>query len=117
MVYSRVQVDVQRMRHQMQEDIAAIEMRRNELIRRMLARDFNRVTRQFPVPQPFQASSPEDENLLRVEFTAPGDGQNSSSDQVLIVPRTRHSMTIQQQPTLQDQKRAQVDTVAANPNE
>ena len=117
MVYSRVQVDIQSLRQQMQENIAAIEMRRNELIRRMMARDFNRVTRQFPVPQPLQASSPQDENLLRVEFAVPGEGQTNSMDQVLVVPRVRHSMTIHQVPTQQDQERARNDSAVNNSGE
>jgi hypothetical protein len=83
----------------------------------MMARDFNRVTRQFPIPQPLQASSPEDENLLRVEFTDPSDGQNNSLDQVLVVPRIRHSMTIHQVATPQDQERARVDTLVNNSGE
>jgi hypothetical protein len=116
-VYSRIQVDIQNIRRQMQENIAVIESRRNELIRRMMARDFNRVTRQFPIPQPLQASSPEDENLLRVEFAAPGEGQNNAFDQVLVVPRTRHSMTIQQVVTPQDQERARVDSSVKNSDE
>jgi hypothetical protein len=117
MVFSRIQVDIQNIRRQMQENIAVIESRRNELIRRMMARDFNRVTRQFPIPQPLQASSPEDENLLRVEFTDPSDGQNNSLDQVLVVPRIRHSMTIHQVATPQDQERARVDTLVNNSGE
>jgi hypothetical protein len=117
MVYSRVQVDIQNIKCQMQENMAVIESRRNELIRRMMARDFNRVTRQFSIPQPLQSSSPEDENLLRVEFAAPGEGQNNSLDQVLVVPRTRHSMTIQQVVTPQDQERARVDSSVNNSDE
>lgn len=94
--------------------MAVIESRRIELVRRIMARDFNRVTRNFPIPQPLQASSPEDENLLRVEFPAPGEGQNNSFDQVLVTPRVRHSMTIHQVPTQQDQERARNDSSVNN---
>ncbi|HVN49526.1 MAG TPA: hypothetical protein VMU30_11995 [Bacteroidota bacterium] len=111
---SRVQINIQNIRQQMEENFAAIESRRNELVRRMMARDFNRAMRNVPTPQqPMQVSSPDDGNILQVEYPAPHEGQTNSVEQLLVAPRVRHSMTIHQEATPQDQERARVN---ASPN-
>jgi len=86
MMYSRIQVDFDSLRRRMEKDILKIELHREALLKKMMAKDFQRTRRNIALPIPPMVGS---EEFFSVEISVPGEENEQQHMRVVIQPRVR----------------------------
>jgi len=87
MMYSQLHVDFDSLRRQMEGNLIIFEQRRDAMLKKMLAREFQRAPRNVPYPQPVQPYGNED--FINVEINVPAEEAGQQQMHVIIQPRIR----------------------------
>jgi len=87
MMYSQLYIDFDSLRKQMEENFIAFKLRREEMLKRMMGKEFQRMQRNVPYSQPVQSFG--NEELFNVEINVPAEEIDQQQMHVLIQPRIR----------------------------
>ncbi len=87
MMYSQLHIDFDSLRRQMEGNLIYLEQRRDAMLKRMLAREFQRAPRNVPYPQPIHSFGNED--FINVEINVPVEEAEQRQMHVIIQPRIR----------------------------
>jgi hypothetical protein len=86
MIYSKLHIDIDSLHQHIRQNMIAFELRREAMIKRMLANEFRRAARNAPLPPPIQSFG--NEEFFSVEINIPTD-ENEQPMHVVIHPRIR----------------------------
>lgn len=87
MMYSQLHIDFDSLRRHMDEHAAVFELRREAMLKRMIAREFQHMPGNPPWPQTIHSFG--NDELFSVEITVPVEESEQQPMQVLIQPRFR----------------------------
>jgi hypothetical protein len=92
MMYSQIHIDFDSLKLQMEKNFVAAGIRREAMLKKIMARQFQRLPRnvQFPIPEQIFGG----EEFFSVDINVPGDEENQQQMHVVVQPRFRkHSLT------------------------
>jgi hypothetical protein len=110
MMYSQLHIDFDSLRRHIEENIITFELRREAMLKRMIAREFQRAPRNVPWPQPVQSFG--NEEFFSVEITVPTEEIEQQQMRVMIQPRIRKQILQTATPNHSIEIRAWRDTVS-----
>jgi hypothetical protein len=87
MMYSQVHINFDSLRRDMEENIVMFELRREAMLKRMLAKEFQHTQRDVQYPQTVQSIG--SDGFLNVEINVPIEEMEQQQMQVIIQPRIR----------------------------
>jgi hypothetical protein len=87
MMYSQLHIDFDSLRRHMEEDVVASELRREAMLKKMIAKEFQHAPRNVPWPQPPQSFG--NEEFFSVEISVPVEEGEQQQMRVMIQPRIR----------------------------
>jgi hypothetical protein len=90
MMYSEIHIDFDSLQRQMEKNFAAVGVRREAMLRKIMARQFQRVPRnvQFPATDQIFGGG----EFFSVDINVPGDDENQQPMRVVVQPRFRKQM-------------------------
>jgi hypothetical protein len=92
MMYSQIHIDFDSLHRKIEEDFVAFRLRRDEMLKRMLAREFQHA------PMPITPPALDGEGIFNVEYNSPDDGTGQQKMRVVVQPRTRKQIHISETP-------------------
>ena len=87
MMYSQLHIDFDSLRRHMEENNVLFKLRREAMLKRMIAREFQHSPRNIPWPQPVQSFG--NEEFFSVEINVPTEDLEQQQMRVIIQPRIR----------------------------
>jgi hypothetical protein len=87
MMYSQIHIDFDSLRRHMEENFVAAEIRREVMLKKIMAREFRRLPRNEQFPTPDQIFSGEE--FFSVDINVPGEEENQQQMHVVVQPRFR----------------------------
>ena len=87
MMYSQIHLDFDSLRRQLEENIIAVELRREAMLKRMMAREFQHIRKNINVPP--QTRFFGDDEFFSVEINVPNEENEHQQMHVVIQPRVR----------------------------
>jgi hypothetical protein len=87
MMYSQLYIDFDSLRRHMEENIVTFELRREAMLKRIIAREFHHAPRNAPWPPPIQSFG--NEEFINVEINVPAEEIEQQQMHVIIQPRIR----------------------------
>jgi len=112
MIYSQIHIDFDSLRKQMEENFAAVRIRREAMLKKIIAREFQRVPKNFHIPTPDQIFSGEE--FFSVEINVPGEEDNQQQMHIVVQPRFRKPIFTPGMPNRSTQMRIWKDTTSTN---
>jgi hypothetical protein len=109
-MYSQLHIDFDSLRRQMEDNIVAFQLRREAMLKRMLAREFQRASRDLSFPQTVQ--SPGSGEFFSVEINAPVEEIEPQQMRAMIQPRIRKQIFQTAAPNHSTQVRVWRDTAS-----
>ncbi len=93
LIYSRIQLNIDSLRKQIEENISKIELRREAMLKRMISKEFRNVGREPYFPEHFSPS--EEDRFISVEIITPSLGVENRQIFEIIRPRVRKQIANQ----------------------
>jgi hypothetical protein len=93
MMYSRIHINLDSIRQTMEEDMMALQHRREAILRKMLAREFQHPQRNIELAKPINPLG--NEGFISVEISSPNVEFENQPMQVIVQPRIRKQIIIQ----------------------
>jgi hypothetical protein len=87
MLYSQIHIDFDSLRRQMEENFVAAELRRDAMLKKMMARQFQRIPRNVHLPTSPQLVNGDE--FFSVEINVPGEEENQQQMHIIVQPRFR----------------------------
>jgi hypothetical protein len=87
MIYSQIHVNFDSLRHRMEENMIAFELRREAMLKRIQARHFQRMAKDMLVPPSEQSQGKEE--YFSVEIHSSNDENEQQQMRVIVAPRIR----------------------------
>jgi hypothetical protein len=87
MVYTQIHIDLDSLRRQMQENMIAVELRREAMLKRIIAREFHHAPKDGAWPLPVHSFG--NEEFFSVEINVPAEESDQQQMHVIIRPRVR----------------------------
>jgi hypothetical protein len=87
MIYTQIHVDLDSLRRQMQENMIAVELRREAMLKRIIAREFHHAPKNVTWPLPVHSFG--NEEFFSVEINVPAEENEQQQMHVIIQPRVR----------------------------
>ena len=110
MMYSQLHIDFDSLRRHMEENVVMFELRREAMLKRMIAREFQHAPRNLPWPQPVQSFG--NEEFFSVEINVPVEEIEQQQMRVIIQPRIRKQILQTAAPNHSIQVRTWRDTAS-----
>jgi hypothetical protein len=90
MMYSQIHIDFDSLQKQMEQNFIAVRTRREAMLKKIMAREFQRIPRnmQFPIPDQIVNG----DEFFSVEITAPGEDDTQQQVHVVVQPRFRRHL-------------------------
>ncbi|MGA3286472.1 MAG: hypothetical protein ABSD46_03505 [Bacteroidota bacterium] len=110
MMYSQLHIDFDSLRRHMEENVVMFELRREAMLKRMIAKEFQHAPRNVPWPQPVQSFG--NEEFFSVEINVPAEEIEQQQMRVIIQPRIRKQILQTASPSHSIQVRAWRDTAS-----
>jgi hypothetical protein len=87
MMYSQIHINFDSLRRQVEENFAVAEVRREAMLKKIMAKGFQRIPRnvQFSTPDQFFSG----EEFFSVEINVPSEEDNQQPMRVVVQPRFR----------------------------
>ena len=110
MMYSQMHIDFDSLRRQMGENFVASKIRREEILKKIMAREFQRIPKIMQFPTPGQIFG--EEEFLSVEINSPIEENNQQQMRIVVQPRYRKQTLIPEISDHSTQMRIRKDTVS-----
>jgi len=110
MMYSQLYIDFDSLRKQMEENLIAFKLRREEMLKRMMGKEFQHMQRNVLYSQPVQSFG--NEELFNVEINVPAEKIDQQQMHVLIQPRIRKRIVKTTTPNRSIEMRVLSDTTS-----
>jgi hypothetical protein len=91
MIYSKIHIDFDSLRRRMEEDFVAMQLRREEMLKRIMAREFQHARRNITLP-PVQTFG--NEEFFSVDINLPSEEIEQQQMRVVIQPRVRKQILV-----------------------
>jgi hypothetical protein len=92
MMYSQIHIDFDSLRRQMEANFVASEIRRTAMLKKIMAREFQRLPRNVHFPIPDQIFNGEE--FFSVEINVPGEEDSQQQMHVVVQPRFRKQILV-----------------------
>jgi hypothetical protein len=112
MMYSQIHIDFDSLRRQMEKNFVAAGVRREAMLKKIMARAFQRVPKNVQFPTPDQIFSGEE--FFSVEINVPGEEDNQQQMRVVVQPRFRKQILAPEMLNHSTQMRIWKDTTSVN---
>jgi hypothetical protein len=87
MMYSQIHIDFDSLQRHMEENFIAVRIRRDAMLKKIMAREFQRIPRNVHLPIPDQIFN--GDKFLSVEINVPGEEESQQQMHVVVQPRFR----------------------------
>lgn len=87
MMYTQIHINLDSLHRQLQENMIAVELRREAMLKRIIARDFQRASRNVTLSPQVQSFG--DEEFLSVDVQVPSEENEPQQVHIIIRPRVR----------------------------
>ena len=111
MMYSQIHIDFDSLRRQIEENMIAVDLRREAILKKMMRKEFQRASRNFPHPPHVQSF--DGGEFFSVEINVPAEKMEQQQVHVVIQPRIRKQILIQGAPSNSIQVRIWKDSASA----
>jgi hypothetical protein len=111
MMYSQIHIDFDSLRRRMEENFVAAGIRREAMLKKIMARQFQHLPRNVQLPTPDQIFSGGE--FFSVEINVPGEEDNQQQMHVVVQPRFRKQILAPEIPRHSTQMRIWKDTASA----
>ena len=112
MMYSQIHIDFDSLKRQMEENFAVVGVRRAAMLKKIIAREFQRVPKNMHFPMTNQIFGGEE--FFSVEINAPGEEDNQQQMRVVVQPRFRKQIFTPGMPNHSTQMRIWKDTASSD---
>jgi hypothetical protein len=112
MMYSQIHIDFDSLHRHMQENFVASEIRRQVMLKKIMAREFRRLPRNVHFPTPDQIFNGEE--FFSVEINVPGEEENQQQMHVVVQPRYRKHLLTPEMSGHSTQMRIGKDTASSD---
>jgi hypothetical protein len=112
MMYSQIHIDFDSLRRQMEENFSAAEIRREAMLKKIMAREFQHLPRNVHFPTPDQIFNGEE--FFSVEINVPGEEDNQQQMHVVVQPRFRKQILAPEMSKHSTQMRIWKDTASSD---
>jgi hypothetical protein len=92
MMYSQIHIDFDSLRRQVEGNFVASEIRRAAMLKKIMAREFQRLPRNVPFPTQDRIFNGEE--FFSVEINVPGEEDNQQQMHVVVQPRFRKQILV-----------------------
>jgi len=112
LMYSQIHIDYDSLRWQLEKNFEATEIRREAMLKKMVAKQFQRIPRNVHFPAPDQIFNGEE--LFSVDINVPSDVENQQHMRVVVQPRFRKQLLSPQMQRHSTHMRIGNDTASAD---
>jgi len=112
MMYSQIHINFDSLRRRVEENFATAEVRREAMLKKIMAKEFQRIPRNVQFPTPDQIFSGEE--FFSVEINVPSEEDNQQPMRVVVQPRFRKQFLPPEMRNNSTQMRIWKDTTSVN---
>jgi hypothetical protein len=112
MIYSQIHIDFDSLRRQMEENFANADVRREAMLKKIMAREFQHIPNNVQIPLPDQIFGGGE--FFSVEINVPSGEDNQQQMHVVVQPRYRKNLLGQKSSNHSTHMRIWKDTVSAD---